>query len=76
MGHIRGDSRDQELLLPDSLEEYVSENNPVRFIEGFVDKLNRAERYGASRTRTSSIGSAAAWENKHRGTTVEKVFAV
>lgn len=43
MNYIEGDHRDQELLLPDSLESYVSEDNPVRFIECFVDKLNLVE---------------------------------
>ena len=43
MTYIEGDNRDQELLLPDSLENYVSEDNPVRFIEGFVDKLDLLE---------------------------------
>lgn len=43
MNYIEGDNREQELLLPESLENYVSEDNPVRFIEGFVDKLDLAE---------------------------------
>lgn len=43
MNYIEGDNRDQELLLPESLENYVSEDNPVRFIEGFVDKLDLTE---------------------------------
>lgn len=43
MSYIQGDPRDQELLLPESLEDYVSDDNPVRFIEGFVDKLDLSE---------------------------------
>lgn len=43
MEYIKGESRDQELLLPESLEDYVSQDNPVRFIEGFVDKIDMSE---------------------------------
>lgn len=43
MNYIEGDHRDQNLLLPERLEDYVSEDNPVRFIEAFVDQLDLAE---------------------------------
>jgi len=43
MNYIEGESRDQELLLPERLEDYVEENNPVRFIEAFVDRLDMAD---------------------------------
>jgi len=33
-------SRDQIMLLPDSIDEYVGEDNPVRVIDAFVDSLN------------------------------------
>lgn len=32
-----------DFLLPESVEDYVGENNPVRFIDGFVDQLDLAE---------------------------------
>ena len=38
--HIKGLSREQVILLPDRLDDYVSEENPVRFIEAFVDSLD------------------------------------
>lgn len=41
--YIEGDQRDQDFLLPESVEDYVSEDNPVRFIDGFVDQLDLAE---------------------------------
>ena len=40
MAHISGDGRSQLLLLPDSVEDYVGEDNPVRFIDAFVDSLD------------------------------------
>src|SRR3954463_6747703 len=39
MTHIAGDDRSQTLLLPESLDDYVGAENPVRFIEAFVDGL-------------------------------------
>jgi transposase len=40
MTHITGHDRSQTLLLPESLDEYVGPENPVRFIEGFVGTLD------------------------------------
>jgi transposase len=42
MTHITGDDRSQILLLPELLDDYVSLENPVRFIEAFVDGLDLA----------------------------------
>jgi transposase len=42
MTHIAGHDRSQTLLLPESLDEYVGQDNPVRFIDAFVDGLNLA----------------------------------
>ena len=40
MPHIIGHDRSQALLLPESLDDYVGADNPVRFIEAFVDGLD------------------------------------
>jgi transposase len=40
MTHITGHDRSQTLLLPESLDEYVGSDNPVRFIDAFVDGLD------------------------------------
>jgi len=42
MSHITGHDRSQILLLPESLDEYVGPENPVRFIDAFVDGLDLA----------------------------------
>ena len=42
MKHITGHERSQTLLLPESLDDYVGAENPVRFIEAFVDWLDLA----------------------------------
>jgi transposase len=39
---IDGEDRKQRTLLPNSLEDYVSEENPVRVIEIFIDELDLA----------------------------------
>jgi hypothetical protein len=42
MHHIQGCDRDQTLLLPNSGGDYIGPDNPVRFIEAFVDQLFEA----------------------------------
>ncbi|MGA3111064.1 MAG: hypothetical protein ABSE15_03420 [Candidatus Bathyarchaeia archaeon] len=38
--HITGTHRDQTVLFPDTIDKYVDIENPVRFIDAFVDSLN------------------------------------
>ena len=40
MDFIRGESRDQGTLFPERLDDYISEDNAVRFIDFFVDDLD------------------------------------
>jgi len=42
MPHITGHDRSQTLLLPESVDDYVGAENPVRFIDAFVDGLDLA----------------------------------
>jgi hypothetical protein len=44
MPHITGHDRSQTLLLPESLDDYVGPDNPVRFIDAFVDGLTLPRR--------------------------------
>ena len=37
--YIRGLNRQQQLLFPERLEDYVGENDPVRVIDAYVDSL-------------------------------------
>ena len=39
---IDGEDRMQQTLLPDCLDDYVGEENPVRVIEVFIDELDLA----------------------------------
>ena len=40
MTHISGFERSQLLLLPEAVDDYVGADNPVRFINAFVDELD------------------------------------
>jgi transposase len=42
MTHITGYDRGQLLLLPEAVDDYVGAENPVRFIDAFVDGLDLA----------------------------------
>ncbi len=37
MAHIGGFEQDQLLLLPEAVDDYVDGENPVRFIDAFVE---------------------------------------
>lgn len=39
-GFIKGESRHQTTLFPEKLDDFVSEDNPVRIVDFFVDKLD------------------------------------
>ena len=41
--YVVGEKRDQSILFPETLDEYVTEENPVRFIDAFVDSLDLEE---------------------------------
>lgn len=41
-GFIEGTNRDQAMLLPECLDDYVDEGNPVRIVDAFVDLLDLA----------------------------------
>jgi len=42
MAHISGYDRSQTLLFPEAIDDYVGSDNPVRFIDAFVDGLDLA----------------------------------
>jgi hypothetical protein len=58
MPHIAGHDRSQTLLLPESLDDDVGPENPVRFIEAFVDGLDlcAAGFIGVAAERTGRAG--------------------
>ena len=40
MGYIEGEDRKQTVLFPEVLDDYISEENPVRFIDVFIEGLD------------------------------------
>lgn len=40
MGFVQGVHRNQGVMFPESLDEYIVDDNPVRFIDAFVDNLD------------------------------------
>jgi len=42
MHHMQGSDREQLTLFPEALDDYIAEDNPVRFLDAFVDTLNLA----------------------------------
>jgi transposase len=58
MRYIEGDCRTQRLLLPDVIDDYVAEENPVRFLDAYVDGLD-LERLGVARAHAALTGRPA-----------------
>src|SRR3989304_2569327 len=40
MHHVQGQERDQLTLFPEALEDYIAKENPVRFVDAYVDGLD------------------------------------
>jgi transposase len=40
MGYIEGEDRNQIILFPESIDEYVSDNNSIRVIDEYISQLN------------------------------------
>ncbi len=55
MTHIPGSDRSQLLLLPEAIDDYVSADNPVRFIDAFVDTLD-LKAAGFARVEAKATG--------------------
>ena len=53
--YVEGWNRRQSLLLPECVDDYVSEDNPVRMSEAFVDELDLAE-LGFARATPAETG--------------------
>jgi transposase len=58
MDYIRGTNRHQVMLFPESVEDYITEDNPVRFIDAFVGSLDLAE-LGFMRAQPAETGRPA-----------------
>jgi len=43
MAYIQGMDRKQTILFPESVDDYIEEDNPVQFVDVFVDRLDLKE---------------------------------
>jgi len=55
MQHIDGLDRDQITMFPEALDDYISEDNPARFIDAFVGSLDLSS-LGFQRVTTADTG--------------------
>ena len=53
--YVEGLSRSQTLLLPKSIEEYVAPDNPIRFIDAYVNTLDM-EKLGFTHSTPQELG--------------------
>ena len=62
MEFIRGEDRNQTTMLPESVDEYVGENNPARVIDAYIDSLNWRDKRARCRKyhRNTCIATDAA----------------
>ena len=58
MSYIEGQDRNQVMLLPESIEDFVCEDNPVRVIDAFVDNID-LNKLGFSQAEPSFMGRPA-----------------
>jgi len=58
MDYIRGVTRNQVVLFPESVEDYITADNPVRFIDAFVSGLDLAA-LGFQRAQPAETGRPA-----------------
>src|SRR5437899_11209606 len=58
MDYIRGANRNQVILFPETVEDYITEENPVRFIDAFVSGLDLAG-LGFNRAQPAETGRPA-----------------
>ena len=75
---IEGEERRQVSLLPECLDDYIAEDNPVRAVEAFVNELRLAELgFGSgdqvtappldARTMAACMPPPASWVVSMRG---------
>lgn len=58
MKYVQGQAREQMTLLPECIEDYIGEDNPVRVIDAFVDGLD-LEALGIKRAAPNEMGVRA-----------------
>ncbi|MDI6809807.1 MAG: IS1182 family transposase [Candidatus Eisenbacteria bacterium] len=60
MDHITGTPREQITLFPDAIEDYINDENLIRFIDAFVDTLDLAT-LGFQKVQLADTGTPPYW---------------
>ena len=60
MHHITGTAREQIVLFPEAIEDYISDDNSVRFIDAFVDRLDLVA-LGFEKVQVANTGTPPYW---------------
>lgn len=55
MDYIRGENRDQAILFPETINDYISEDNEARFLDAFIGQLD-LEELGFERAKPNKTG--------------------
>lgn len=55
MSYVQGDAREQIILFPECIDDYVEEENLVRFLDAFVENLDLKE-LGFTHAQTRPTG--------------------
>jgi len=55
MGYIRGEGRNETYLLPETIDDYIGAEKPVRFLDAFVEQLD-LEQLGFGRATAAETG--------------------
>lgn len=58
MGYVEGSSREQVVMFPEVMDDYVSGENPVRFVDAFVNQLELGAM-GFSKAEPEELGRPA-----------------
>ncbi|HLC04965.1 MAG TPA: hypothetical protein VJK02_18180 [Anaerolineales bacterium] len=74
MDHIQGIDRDQPALFPEALDDYIAQDNPVRFTDTFVDSHNLQALDFTTATSTASA-LAASWKSRPGATSTSFGFS-
>jgi transposase len=56
--YVEGSDRDQVTLLPECLDDYIAEENPIRAVDAFVEALD-LDALGFARAAPASTGRPA-----------------
>jgi len=58
MGHIQGQDRNQLILFPECIEDYISSDNMVRVIDEFIEQTD-LKKLGFTRTESNEFGRSS-----------------